>query len=72
MKATGLGFGLALDDFCIILNGDSIRVEQSVDDRHYYFKEYPADRRYKFSVCLADKTPDDNEPYRIRFTEMRK
>ena len=67
MKVTGLGFKLALDDFCIDLRDNGINVRQSVDDRKYYFKEYTADAGYKFSVCTADYPPDDSEPNRVSF-----
>jgi len=40
MKATGLGFQLPLDKFCILLGADGIAVRQTVDKRRYYFQEY--------------------------------
>jgi len=70
MKATGLGFELALDDFCVLIDRDGISVKQSVDNRQYYFKEYTAESGYKFAVCLADNPPGDCVPRRIGFAEM--
>ena len=55
MKATGLGFKLAPDDFCIILDGTDIRVRQKVDDKSYYFREYPLNDGYMYAVCSADR-----------------
>lgn len=53
MKVTGLGFELALDDFCIILDGTDISVRQTVDDRNYRFREYMLNDGYKYAVCSA-------------------
>lgn len=54
MKATGLGFKLPLNEFCIIFDGDKIGVNQSVDNKIYNFFEYKLDG-YKLSVCAAEK-----------------
>ncbi len=53
MKVTGLGFRLALDDFCIILGENDIAVRQSVDGRRYCFREYFQDDGYRYAVCSA-------------------
>jgi len=58
MKATGLGFQLPLDAFCIILNGSMISVEQSVDTRAYHFRELDLNDGYKYAVCSVDKPLD--------------
>ena len=58
MKATGLGFQLPLDSFCVILKGSGIGVEQSVDTRAYYFKELDLNDGYKYAVCSVDKPFD--------------
>ena len=55
MKATGLGFMLALDDFCILPGGDDISVRQSVDKREYHFREFFLNDGYRYAVCSADE-----------------
>lgn len=56
MKATGLGFMLALDDFCILLDKDDISVRHTVDSRKYFFREFFLNDGYRYAVCSADKT----------------
>lgn len=55
MKATGLGFELELDEFCILLVENDISVRQSVDSRRYHFREYDMNDGYKYAVCCADQ-----------------
>ena len=55
MKATGLGFGLALDNFCILLDKDNISVRHTVDSRKYFFREFFLNDGYRYAVCSADK-----------------
>ncbi|MBR5717539.1 MAG: 4'-phosphopantetheinyl transferase superfamily protein [Clostridia bacterium] len=55
MKATGLGFELALDGFSIILDGADIFVRQNVDGRSFYFHEYLLNDGYKYAVCSEEK-----------------
>jgi len=50
MKATGLGFELPLDSFCIHLDHE-ITVDQSVDSETYRFAEYFLDDGYRYAVC---------------------
>ncbi len=50
MKATGLGFELPLDSFCIHL-GEDISVDQTVDGNVYHFKEYDMNDGYRYAVC---------------------
>ncbi|MBE6519060.1 MAG: 4'-phosphopantetheinyl transferase superfamily protein [Thermoplasmata archaeon] len=50
MKATGLGFELPLDSFCIRL-GERISVDQTVDGKDYSFKEYHTNDGYRYAVC---------------------
>ena len=55
MKATGLGFELELDEFCIVLGEKDISVRQNVDSRRYHFWEYDRNDGYKYAVCCADQ-----------------
>jgi len=55
MKATGLGFQLPLDEFCIVLSESEISVRQSVDDRAYYFREFDLHDGFQYAVCSAEK-----------------
>lgn len=55
MKATGLGFRLALDDFCILLDKDNISVRHTVDSRKYFFREFFLNDGYRYAVCSAGK-----------------
>ncbi len=61
MKATGQGFSLPLDEFCIVLNGDRVTVRQNVDERAYYFKEFCLNDGYKYAICSVDKPADGAE-----------
>ena len=56
MKATGLGFRLELDDFCILLDKNDISVRHTVDSRKYSFREFFMNDVYRYAVCSADKT----------------
>ena len=56
MKAVGLGFMLALDDLCILLDKDNISVRQTADSRKYFFREFFLNDGYRYAVCSADKT----------------
>ena len=58
MKATGLGFSLPLDAFCMILDGDMVSVRQSVDSRRYYFHEYNRGDGYRYALCSVEKPID--------------
>lgn len=58
MKATGLGFALALDAFCILLSEDGVSVRQSVDKRSYSFREFDLHDGYRYAVCSAEKALD--------------
>ena len=64
MKATGLGFELPLDSFKISL-GDPVEVEQTVDDREYYFREFDLEDGYRYACCSLN---DEIEP--IRFVRL--
>lgn len=59
MKATGLGFQLPPDQFCICLDrpdaGQKITVRQHVDRRSYTFEEFDGPVGYCFSICSVDK-----------------
>ena len=55
MKATGLGFKLALDEFSISFDNGSISVKQNFDKKKYYFAEYDLKDGYKYALCSADK-----------------
>ncbi|MBQ7637329.1 MAG: 4'-phosphopantetheinyl transferase superfamily protein [Clostridia bacterium] len=54
MKATGLGFKLALSDFCVYFENSVPKVFQNVDKREYFFKEYFINEKYASAVCSAD------------------
>ena len=58
MKATGLGFELPPDRFCVILDGPEIAVRQRVDGREYHFKEFELHDGYKYALCSAGKPID--------------
>ncbi len=51
MKATGLGFNLPLNAFCIKLDSN-IRVEHHVDDAAYTFAEFSIENNYKYACCV--------------------
>ena len=53
LKVTGLGFQLPLNAFSIELEGETITVNQSVDDRQYAFLAFSGDG-YQYAVCGAD------------------
>lgn len=56
MKATGLGFRLALSDFCMYFENGIPLVKQNVDGREYRFKEYnisSINKKYAAAVCSA-------------------
>lgn len=61
MKATGLGFMLPLDAFCVLLEKEKIAVRQSVDERQYFFKEFHQDDGYRYAVCSVDRAVRDSE-----------
>ena len=61
MKVTGLGMRLPLNAFEIRLDGREIEVDQTVDDRHYYFKEFALENS-RMAVCSADLSPTSWEP----------
>lgn len=65
MKATGLGFSLPLDQFCIILDSAGISVRQNVDQRAWYFREFDLHDGYKYAVCSADMPVHE-----VRLTEV--
>ncbi|MCR5390616.1 MAG: 4'-phosphopantetheinyl transferase superfamily protein [Lachnospiraceae bacterium] len=67
MKATGLGFELELDDFCIVLGENDISVRQSVDNRRYHFREYDMNDGYKYAVCCAEHPVLSNEIRELDF-----
>lgn len=54
MKATGLGFRLALDQFCVTIGDGRITVRQSVDDRTYHFREFDRSDGYRYALCSVD------------------
>lgn len=49
MKVTGLGMNLPLNEFCFQL-GDTVTIQQKVDDGRYYFEEYQFGK-YRAAVC---------------------
>ena len=62
MKATGLGFKLPLDEFCISIGKEKISVSHKVDRNEYYFKEYDPGDGYKYACCsAADSLPEEME-----------
>ena len=67
MKITGLGMRLPLNSFRITL-GDEIKVDQSVDDRQYHFREFFLDDGYRYACCSLDKDIEDIIP--IEGTDM--
>lgn len=61
MKATGLGFSLSLDQFELRV-GKTITVNHQIDEKTYYFAEYPfvkncnGNTPYKLAVCAKQNT----------------
>lgn len=53
MKVTGRGFSLPLDEFCIHI-GDEVIVDQRVDARSYFFREFDLHDGYRYACCSVD------------------
>ncbi|MBQ1411098.1 MAG: 4'-phosphopantetheinyl transferase superfamily protein [Oscillospiraceae bacterium] len=53
LKATGLGFRLPLNAFCICTEAEQIIVRQSVDARNYSFCSFSGED-YQYAVCSVD------------------
>lgn len=70
MKATGLGFELALDSFCIMLDSADISVRQNVDGRRYFFREYLLNDGYKYAVCSAEKTESPTDIIKYDYSRL--
>ena len=66
LKATGKGISVPLDSFEFIIS-DDVSINQSIDERNYYFREYPFDD-YKAAVCVSDR-PCDAEAEEIDLRE---
>lgn len=59
MKATGLGFHLSPEKFSIVFDENVIRVEQSLDNKTYFFQEYDLQDGYKYACCsFANNLPN--------------
>ena len=58
MKATGLGFQLPLNQFCVTFRGSEVVVQQSVDARDYFFREFDLNDGYKYALCSVDEPTD--------------
>lgn len=54
IKAAGCGLNLSLRDFRIVLSDDGACVEQRLDSRNYYFREYDLIPGYRCAVCTVD------------------
>lgn len=50
LKITGLGLRLPMNSVQLVLS-DPIRIQQTVDDRQYYFREYDLADGYRCAVC---------------------
>ncbi|MCQ2078787.1 MAG: 4'-phosphopantetheinyl transferase superfamily protein [archaeon] len=59
MKATGLGFQIPLDSFCVSLD-DTVTVEQHVDDREYFLREFRVESGYRYACCSLDPDIDEH------------
>ena len=70
MKATGLGFRLALDSFCILLSDGEISLRQSVDKRPYCFREYFLHDGYRYAVCRVGQQELPAEMIRCDFRDF--
>lgn len=70
MKATGLGFGLALDSFCVIPGSDAISLRQTADSRKLYFREYFLNDGYRYAVCSAERPDIPDEMSVCSFREL--
>jgi len=66
MKATGLGFELPLDRFCIRL-GETITVQQEVGPGPYRFREYDVGDGYRYAVCSLNGDFETD----MRYTDLR-
>ena len=60
LKATGRGFQLPLNQFCVSFHDGDITVSQSVDQRNYYFQEFDLNDGYRYALCSADKPTGRN------------
>lgn len=70
MKATGLGFELALDDFCIVFEKEDISVRHSVDSRRYNFREFDLNDGYKYAVCCSEQPVISEEIIKLDFRDL--
>lgn len=66
LKTIGLGLSVDPRTFSCVL-GSPISMDQSVDERRYYFKEYRTDSDYAYAVCSIK---DDFEE-EMRFVDIR-
>ena len=69
IKCTGLGFRLPLNQFTILLDGDDIRIDQSVDSSEYRFFEFSRGDGYRYACCLKDPAPGVKPEF--RFEEIK-
>lgn len=66
MKATHLGFRLALDEFSVVPSKEGIALTQQVDNSEYALYEYQVDG-YGCSVCIRDY---DGERPQLQYIDL--
>ncbi|MBR5109609.1 MAG: 4'-phosphopantetheinyl transferase superfamily protein [Clostridia bacterium] len=66
MKATGLGFMLPPDAFCVLLEEGKTSVRHSVDERQYFFKEFHQGDEYRYAVCSVGRAVRDREGLSVK------
>lgn len=59
MKALGVGHRIGLKNFCIDIKEDNISVEQKIDNKKYYFKEFFILQDYALSCCSEEENIGD-------------
>ncbi len=65
IKATGKGMEIPLKEFQFSFEEDNIFIQQHMNKKQYYFKEYDLKDGYKYAVCSMN--PDFGKPIEVSF-----
>ena len=69
LKAIGSGLRISLNAFCILPEGDEIRVRQTLDPRQFAFRSFTVDG-YQFALCSADQSAEGVRLEERSFSEL--